>query len=248
MSNKSEDFKSISEDKFTSQEKIILDRNKRFYSTDRKYIDTILKIIDGKSNISIRVLDYFVTNYSKVNNIFYKIRLNGIEELFYVSIEYEKQLNGYSKDYFDPFCRKKKVIYSYRDKDSKVEPIHFVSSIGQLNFFRWAIFHKIIKYVEIHLKEIESDMKASAKKAKEERNSNTKLTESPKKKLIEYSDEADPVISSSTKVNSINISTSSKKKSQTKSESDRTKRQRMAKSVYAKGIQKTNVAVEIDFD
>ena len=84
---------------------------------------------------------------------------------FNVNIEYKNQLNGYSKQYFDPFCRKKKVIYCYKNNNGG-ENINFLSSIGQLNFFQWAIRNKIFKYVQIHLKEIEKDMKETSKKTK----------------------------------------------------------------------------------
>jgi hypothetical protein len=63
--NKSEDFKSTTNEKFTSKERDILEKNKKFFSADRKYIDIMLDIIDGPSDISIRVLDWFVANYSK---------------------------------------------------------------------------------------------------------------------------------------------------------------------------------------
>ena len=47
--------------------------------------------------------------------------------------------------------------------------INFYSSIGQLNFFQWAIRNKVIKYVHLHLKEIEYDMKETSKKNKEKK-------------------------------------------------------------------------------
>ncbi len=128
----------------------------------------MLKIIEGKSNISIRVLDWFVANYSKKNNTSYKINLNGKCLDFNVNIEYKNQLNAYSKQYFDPFCRKKKVVYGYRSTDGS-EIINFISSIGQLNFFQWAIRNKIIWYVKRNLIKIEKDMKETSKLNKEKK-------------------------------------------------------------------------------
>lgn len=43
-----------------------------YYLKDNN-IDKILPIITSNSSISIRVLDWFVTNYSKKYNIIYKI-------------------------------------------------------------------------------------------------------------------------------------------------------------------------------
>lgn len=72
----SEDFKLVkTTEKFNTTELEILAKNKKFFSTDRKYIDALLEIINGESNISIRVLDWFVSNYSKRKILFIKLEL-----------------------------------------------------------------------------------------------------------------------------------------------------------------------------
>lgn len=83
-------------------------------------------------------------------------------------IEYTNQLNGYSKKYFDPFCRGKKILCLYEDNIDNIDnidtmEIEFTSSIGQLNFFKWAIQNGIIAYIQNHVEEIESDMKTRIK-------------------------------------------------------------------------------------
>lgn len=242
--SRSSDFKSASNDIFTSKEKDILEKSRKFFSTNRKYIDAMLDIIAGNSNISIRVLDWFVANYSKKNNTVYKTRVNGEDNYFNVNIEYKNQLNGYSKQYFDPFCRKKKVKYSYKNKGNKNEkPIVFVSSIGQLNFFQWAIRNKVIRYVESHIAEIEKDMKETSKLNKEKKQSTMITSESESEDDLVRNDEPDPMICSSEKINSIFISPA--KKATTKSSSD--KRRKLSKSVYEHGIKKSNVSIKLDF-
>ena len=247
---KSEDFKSTTNEKFTSKERDILEKNKKFFSADRKYIDAMLDIIDGNSDISIRVLDWFVANYSKKNNTVYKIRINGTDNIFNVNIEYKNQLNGYSKQYFDPFCRKKKVIYSYKNNDGGKD-INFVSSIGQLNFFQWAIRNKVIKYVQRHLKEIEEDMKETSKLNKEKKLaalSSAGNDSDINNDLHVRNDDPDPIICSSDKINSVHISPA-KKISNSKSDSDnRNKRQQLSKSVYDHGIKKSNIPIKLDFN
>lgn len=250
--NKFSDFKSESDEKFTSKEKDILEKNKKFFSTNRKYIQSMLQIIDGKSPISIRVLDWFVANYSKKNNTFYKIKTNGRQEYFYVNNEYKNQLNGYSKQYFDPFCRRRKIIYSYKNEDGKKD-INFKSSIGQLHFFQWAIRNKVIKYVERHLKEIEQDMKETSKINKENKIAamikENFLSDSDDESSESDNDEPDPVICSSDKINTLHISPF-KKSSKNKSDSEKKKikRQQLSKSVYDCGIKKTNIPIRLDFD
>lgn len=247
--SKSEDFKTANNEKFTSKEKDILEKNKNFFSTDVKYIEEMLSIINGESEISIRVLDWFVANYSKKNNTFYKIRKCGRDEYFYVNNEYKKQLNGYSKLYFDPFCRKKKLIYTYRSTNGDNKSINFLSSIGQLNFFQWAIRNKVIKHVKLHIKEIEDDMKETSRRNKEKKLA--MLNEENNKKTIneiKLDDKPDPVICSSDKINSIHISPF-KKSSSSKSDSEhKKKRQQLSKSVYDYGIKKSNIPIKLDFD
>jgi hypothetical protein len=147
--------------KFTNDENNIIEKNKNFFSSDDKYIETMLSIIDGTSHISTRVIEFFVTNYSKKNSTVYKIKNQGKIELFLVNSEYKNKLKTFSKDYFDPFCRQKKIYYTHIK--SNKESITFITSIGQLNFFKWAISSKIIKYIEMKIDEIREEMKTIMK-------------------------------------------------------------------------------------
>ena len=64
----------------------------------RKNLEVMLPIIQGKSIISLRVIDWFVTNYSKKNNIFYNLKgKDGSISPFFVFLDYKQQLKGYSK-------------------------------------------------------------------------------------------------------------------------------------------------------
>tara|TARA_Y100000310_G_scaffold97447_2_gene95090 strand:- start:171 stop:806 length:636 start_codon:yes stop_codon:yes gene_type:complete len=127
-------------------------------------MSSLLKILQGDSKISLRIIDWFVTNYSKKNNITYPIvikRPNGsrIRKQFMVFLDYKSQLKAFSKKEFDPFCRRNRITFEYtRDPDD-----YIVTTVGQLNFFRWAIHNKIINYIESHLEEIEDDMNLATK-------------------------------------------------------------------------------------
>lgn len=123
---------------------------------NKNHFNKMLRIVDGKSNISLRILDWFVTNYSKKNNTSYDIIEKG-EKLkkFIVYLDYKSQLKAYSKKQFDPFCRRERI--SFYDHDNN----EIVTTVGQLNFFRWAIENDILTYVEKNLKAIESDMNNS---------------------------------------------------------------------------------------
>jgi hypothetical protein len=134
--------------KLLSKEEVLLNSLHEFYK-NKSNIEKILPIVTGNSDISLRVLDYFVTNYSKYNNV--NIKKNNLG--YNVYQDYKNKLKSYNKRFFDPFCRinKKnstnKIAFKY-DNDKCI-----ITTIGQLNFFRWAIRNNIIDYViEDHLK------------------------------------------------------------------------------------------------
>lgn len=122
----------------------------KFYT--KNIISKIIPIIEGQSNISLRLIDWFVTNYSKKHNtVITKERNNNIIH-FNVYLSYRSQLKAYSKQLFDPFRRRERITFVF-DKDVNIE-----TTIGQLNFFRWIIQNEILEYIIGHLKDIESDM------------------------------------------------------------------------------------------
>ena len=70
---------------------------------------------------------------------------------------YKSQLKAYSKKRFDPFCRRDRLLFVIDDEVS-VE-----TTIGQLNFFKWAISNLILDYIEQNKQIIESDMNSCLK-------------------------------------------------------------------------------------
>ena len=127
-------------DSLLSKEEVLLKSLYEFYN--EKSIDKILPIITGKSTISLRILDYFVTNFSKEFNI--RINENNNSNVYQ---DYKNKLKSYNKRFFDPFCRinKKNMTnkIAFRYSNDKL----IITTIGQLNFFRWALRNNIIDYV-----------------------------------------------------------------------------------------------------
>jgi len=164
--------------KIASKNDILLNSLFLFYK-EKKYMDTILPIINGQSTISLRVLDWFVTNFSKKYNIIYTIEREGkIPIIFNVFLDYRLQLKAYSKKYFDPFCRKNRIIFYYQDK------IAIKTTVGQLNFFRWALEYDILDFIETNLDDIYKDMTENNSKAKKKTdNKRQELSECATKKL-----------------------------------------------------------------
>jgi len=149
---------------FTSKEKFHFNMiNKFYFSLDVSKINKMIEIIEGKSKVSLRLLDWFVTNYSKQYGIGYDIVSNGKEEYFDVNIGYKAELKSYKKVYFDPFRRSKRFKYKYdqNDPNKSIE-----TALCQLNFFRWAFEYGVIEYVEENIEAINTSMVESKKKSK----------------------------------------------------------------------------------
>lgn len=126
---------------------------------------TILEMIDiinGKSLVSLRLLDWFVTQYCKMYKICYPLKseneyddMVGYDEEFYVYLSYKAQLKTYNKKRFDPFRRNKKFYYSFNVNGTTIK---LDTTLGQLQFFKWAFESDIINYVKQNLDKISKSM------------------------------------------------------------------------------------------
>jgi|TARA_B110000971_G_scaffold217714_1_gene255120 hypothetical protein len=134
--------------------------------------DKLVHLLNDHGSISLRSIDWFITNYSKKNNSYYIVytdkdgnpSFNDSENKYRNNMNvfhsYKSQLKAYSKRKFDPFCRRDRILFEI-DEDHSVE-----TTIGQLNFFKWAISNMIVDYIELHKDEIEYDMNSSLKQMK----------------------------------------------------------------------------------
>ena len=139
----------------THKQDILMDALIEYYNK-KENIDKLLDIFKETSPISLRVIDWFVTNYSKKNKITFMLNNHFYKnKLFTVHDEYKQQLKGYSKKQFDPFCRRNRIKFYYNENN------YILTTVGQLNFFRWANENNIIEYIKKNLKEIETDMNDS---------------------------------------------------------------------------------------
>jgi hypothetical protein len=137
----------------------LLMRNLMDFYGNKENIHKMMNIINGESKISLRIVDWFVTNFAKKYYTVYDLqtqRISGQEELmrFKVYNDYKLKLKAYSKKRFDPFCRWERISIPY-DEEKYME-----TTIGQLNFFKWAIENKIIDFIKANYEEIENDMNA----------------------------------------------------------------------------------------
>lgn len=139
--------------------------NKFFLNCSEENIKKMVEIVNCESNISLRILDWFVTKYSKKR---IDCNMNKDVEVFDVRISYKSQLKSYRKKYFDPFRRRKKFKYHYATTETG-EKKYVNTTLGQLNFFKWAISNGIINYVEKNLNQIVKAMNISNKEDKKKK-------------------------------------------------------------------------------
>jgi len=131
----------------------------RFFS-EKAHIDVLKDVIAGNHKLSLRLIDWFVTNYARTHNVMLPTAAaaasggSNKEALFNVHVAYRSQLKAYSKQLFDPFRRRNRISFICKE-GTAIE-----TTVGQLNFFRWAIQNGVLAYIEQHIRTIEADMSA----------------------------------------------------------------------------------------
>jgi hypothetical protein len=211
-----------------------------FYK-NRDYLDIVKKIInreftikDSSKKVSIRIVNWFVTNYAKQHFTVYEIpdqndhssdsKCHLKKDRFFVWTRFRSAEDGYSKELFDPYCRKDRIIIPYD------ETTQIITTIGQLNFFKWAIVNKVIDYIVDHYEAITEDM-------------NLRLTQKTK-----HNKTQDSQISQDSNGNTSGESMLSTSSSSASSSSGKTRKKREELSVSAcRSMRKEFVKVQISF-
>ena len=134
----------------TTQNDLLMVNLLKFYDENNN-LEKMLRIINGESPISLRIIDWFATNYAKKFFTVYEV---GANRRFKVYVDYKLKLKAYSKRRFDPFCRWDRITIPYSNGT------FIQTTIGQLNFFKWALENGVVAYIEAHYSDIEDDMNA----------------------------------------------------------------------------------------
>jgi hypothetical protein len=134
---------------YTTQNDLLLNKLMEFYKQEEN-LDSMLSIINGESKISLRIVDWFATNYAKKYYTLYT--LSESNKRFKVYMDYKLKLKAYSKKRFDPFCRWERINIPYKNGT------FIQTTIGQLNFFKWALENEVIKFINDNYTIIEKDM------------------------------------------------------------------------------------------
>ncbi len=119
----------------------------RFYSNEDNMRE-VVSVVKGSSDISLRMIDWFITNYAK-KNVSISVRE---DEHLNIYNSYRGALKTFSKQQFDPFRRHERILFKYGDSEA------LETTVGQLNFFKWAIETGVIDYIRQHKVAVERSM------------------------------------------------------------------------------------------
>lgn len=146
---------------------LLLESLIKYYSTN---VGILINIVNKKGLLSLRILDWLVTNYAKKNNIVYPLQKGNSIINFNIYLDYKNQLKAYSKKYFDPFCRRERIILNTLNlswrliTDDSCKHISYnidneiITTVGQLNFFKWLIENEVLQYTIQNIQQIDTDM------------------------------------------------------------------------------------------
>ena len=160
--------------KIECKPELVIASLQRFYASHPE-IDKVLQYLNGDAPLSLRIIDWFVTKYSRKN--FIRYMLNGQEFLVYLS--YKGQLKAYSKQYFDPNCRRERIMFKIPNYEQ------FMTTIGKLNFFRWALESNILEYIEAHEEDIRKGYNAYLKDITQTQKQNKNTASNDDKTVLE---------------------------------------------------------------
>ena len=155
--------------KIECKPEMVISSLQKFY-TSHPEIEKVITYLNGEAPLSLRIIDWFVTKYSRKNFIRYP--LEGQEFIVYLS--YKGQLKAYSKQYFDPNCRRERIMFQIPGYDS------FMTTIGKLNFFRWALDSNILEYIEANEDDIRKGYNTYLKEMIQTQKNNKVTKDAPK--------------------------------------------------------------------
>jgi len=132
---------------------VLLESLRHFYDSPKHSAAVHAILHKPGEKVSLRILDWLLTNYSKKHNVSYILPAE--DRMFNMYIDYKSQLRSYSKRRFDVFKRRNRIHFPLAD-GTMLE-----STVAQLNLFRWALRNGVMDYCVEHLKDIERDMNKS---------------------------------------------------------------------------------------
>lgn len=191
MKKYSSSINNYNDEKISGKTLLLLESLLEYYSSN---VHILTGIVTQKNILSLRILDWLVTNYAKKHNIVYTLDNNSRKCNFNIYLDYKNQLKAYSKKYFDPFCRRERIIINTKyltwkilDNNCKktTDENELITTVGQLNFFKWFIENKVLNYAIENIEQIDKDMIETLNKSKKD-TKRQELSKSASKCICSY--------------------------------------------------------------
>ena len=138
---------------------LIMRKVKRFFDKQENF-EKLKPMLTQECNISLRVLDWSTTNWSKKNTVMLETYRNGYKEIINMFLDYKANLKAFSKKSFDPFCRRERIMLQF---ECDIEKKTYITTTAQLNFMKWAIESGVLDYCKVNIEMLEADMVKSLK-------------------------------------------------------------------------------------
>jgi hypothetical protein len=148
--------------------KCLLQSLLRWYNGDAERIEFIRTVFSRRNNMSLRVIDWLVTNYSRSVSVTVCDKSPGSipRDLFK---DYHKKLDAHKKERFDPFARGLRIEVRFHEgseggadggSEDDVGDVR-ETTVGQLNFFKWYFERNLASFLDEHRDEVEAHMKSA---------------------------------------------------------------------------------------
>lgn len=137
----------------------------------------IVLVVTQHYPVSIRQVDWFVTNYSKTHKTCYPYANDTAKRIFDVHEEYKSTRDSYGRKLFDPFRRMgkhKQFRVTFTVKGQEYE-----TTLAQLIFWDWADQHDVLQYCIKHSEDIDEHMMKMLELREKRRNQTGKRKRSP---------------------------------------------------------------------
>ena len=134
-----------------------------YYFYPKKMISvfaSLTDVVENNNGISLRIIDWLVTNYAKTYSVKYTIYNDDTVKIINVYQLYVMWRRNYKRILFDPFRRNHKLYYIYKDRVCN-------TTAAQVNFFFFLHEYELLKYILHNRQSIEQDQVQCLTKARE---------------------------------------------------------------------------------
>ncbi len=140
-----------------------------YWTKERLELQIVPLINREKNTVSLRVLEWLVTNYAKKNKVAYMYQVSETKaKLVDVAKSYKIVGDVFRREMFDIFRRKIRNGYG-ANQNSRIyfgDNCQHWTTIAQVNFLHWAYTEGVVAYARKALKSIKQDMAENANTTK----------------------------------------------------------------------------------